>query len=79
MRDLCPNIYDFAAHWRDAPNVGQALQALELVDKEDNDGVICAAKAMVECACKTIVEELDDSSNSIKGWPNSLIEAEIEA
>lgn len=76
MKELCPNIYDFCRHWSDAPNVKQALQALELVDKEDNDGVLCASKAMVECACKTIVEELDDPSNPIKGWPNSPIKAE---
>lgn len=30
---------------------------------------------MVECACKTIVEELDDPSNPIKDWPNSPIKA----
>lgn len=76
MKDLCPNIYDFCRHWSSAPNVKQALQALEIVDKEDNDGVLCASKAMVECACKTIVEELDDPSNPIKGWPNSPIRAE---
>ncbi|MCV6602616.1 MAG: abortive infection family protein, partial [Cohaesibacter sp.] len=44
-----------------------------MVDQKDNDGVICAAKAMVECACKTIVEELDDPSNPIKEWPNSPV------
>ncbi len=75
MKELCPNIYEFARHWNFAPNVTQALQALELVEKEDNDGVICAAKAMVECACKTIVEELDDPSDPIKSWPNSPVKS----
>ncbi|NRB16489.1 MAG: abortive infection family protein [Rhodobacteraceae bacterium] len=75
MKELCPNIYDFTRHWSSAPNVAQAFEALVLVDKADNDGVICASKAMVECACKTIVEELDDPSNPIKGWPNSPIKS----
>lgn len=75
MRELCPNIYEFCRHWSEAPNVKQSLQALELVDKEDNDGVICASKAIVECACKTIVEELDDPSNPIKDWQNSPIKS----
>lgn len=75
MKDLCPNIYDFCRHWSVAPNVKQTLQALEIVDKEDNDGVLCASKAMVECACKTIVEELDNPANPIKNWSNSPIKA----
>lgn len=76
MKDLCPNIYEFCRHWSAAPNVKQALQALEIVDKEDNDGVLCTSKAMVECACKTIVEELDDPADPIKNWPNSPIKAD---
>ena len=76
MRELCPNIYDFCDHWLDAPVVGQTLEALELVHDQQNDGIVCAAKAMVECACKTIVEELDDPSNPLKDRPRSPIQKE---
>jgi hypothetical protein len=49
------------------------FQALEREIASASDGSIDAAKSMVECACKTLVAELDNPNNPIKLHPNSPI------
>ncbi len=56
--------------------LAQTLESLELQFDEQNDGCIDAAKAIVECACRVLIEELDDPSNPIKGWKDSPIKGE---
>jgi hypothetical protein len=44
----------------------QTLQALVQTFDEDNDACIDAAKALVESACRVIIDNLDDPSNPVK-------------
>ena len=75
MRDLYSNIIAFHTYWKDAPMVQDTFDAFEKSFSEGFDGTVCASKAIVECACKTIVEEFDNPENPIKSHPNSPIKA----
>jgi hypothetical protein len=69
--DWYPGIKAFCAHWSHAPMLQQTLETLEQEFADDNDACIDAAKAIVECACRLLIEELDDPINPIKEWPGS--------
>ena len=58
--DWYPGIQAFCSHWQHAPMLQQTLDTLEREFADDSDGSIDAAKALVECACRLLVEELDD-------------------
>ncbi|MFM2043678.1 MAG: hypothetical protein RLY86_2254 [Pseudomonadota bacterium] len=58
--DWCPGIRAFCAHWSHAPMLQQTFETLEREFADDNDACIDAAKGIVECACRLIIEELDD-------------------
>lgn len=73
MREKYPAIIEFCTHWPDAPMLQQTFRALEKSYNDGNDACIDAAKGLVECACRTLISELDDPSNPIKGWKNSPI------
>jgi len=73
MREKCPAIVNFCTHWSDAPMLQQTFCALEKSYTDSNDACIDAAKGLVECACKTLISELDDPKNPIKEWENSPI------
>ncbi|PWK57305.1 abortive infection family protein [Roseicyclus mahoneyensis] len=73
MSELYPNITRFCVHWAHAPMIQQTLDALQREYAAGNDAAIDAAKCMVECACKTLVQELDHPGNPIKTHPNSPI------
>jgi hypothetical protein len=60
-----PGIKAFSAHWRQAPMLQQTLETLEREFGDDNDACIDAAKAFVECACRLLIQELDDPLNPI--------------
>lgn len=55
-----PGIKSFCQHWHSAPMLQQTLDTLEREFQSDNDACIDAAKAMVECACRVILGNLDD-------------------
>ena len=57
--DWYPGIREFCEHWRHAPMLQQTFTALEREFADDNDACIDAAKAMVECTCRIIIENLD--------------------
>ena len=44
---------------------------------DDSDASIDAAKAMVECACRLLVEELDDSAAPIRPTKSDIPLAEL--
>ena len=73
MSDLYPNIAAFCRHWSNATMLQHTYEALDREFREASDGCIDAAKCMVECACKTLVAELDNPNNPIKLHPNSPI------
>lgn len=58
--DWYPGIKAFSAHWRHAPMLQQTLETLEREFADENDACIDAAKGFVECACRLLIEELDD-------------------
>lgn len=55
-----PGIKAFCEHWQHAPMLQQTLEVLEREFESDNDACIDAAKALVECACRVILTNLDD-------------------
>jgi hypothetical protein len=64
--DWYPGIKAFCAHWSHAPMLQQTLETLEREFTEDSDACIDAAKGIVECACRVIIENLDDPTSPIK-------------
>ncbi len=74
--DWYPGIRSFCAHWRHAPMLQQTFETFEKEFTSENDACIDAAKGLVECACRLLIQELDDPSDPIKGWRNSPIKSE---
>lgn len=64
--DWYPGIRAFCQHWSHAQNLQNTLETLEQTFAEEQDACIDAAKAMVECACRVIIETLDDPQNPQK-------------
>lgn len=64
--DWYPGIQAFCSHWKNAPMLQHSLEALEREFAENNDACIDAAKAVVECACRVIVDNLDDPAKPVK-------------
>lgn len=71
--DWYPGIKAFCAHWRHAPMLQQTFETLEREFADENDACIDAAKGFVECACRLLIQELDDPLNPIEKWPDSPI------
>ena len=61
-----PGIKAFCTHWYDAPMLQQTFSSMEHEFSEGNDACIDAAKAIVECSCRILIEELDDPSAPLK-------------
>ena len=64
--DWYPGIRAFCQHWSHAEMLQHTFAALEQTFSEEQDACIDAAKAMVECACRVIIETLDDPQNPQK-------------
>jgi len=58
--DWYPGIKAFCSHWQHAPMLQQTFSSLEQEFAGGNDASIDAAKAVVECACRVLIEELDN-------------------
>lgn len=71
--DWYPGIRAFCAHWKHAPMLQQTFETLEREFADENDACIDAAKGFVECACRLLIQELDDPLNPITNWPDSPI------
>lgn len=71
--DWYPGIKAFCAHWRQAPMLQQTFETLEREFADENDACIDAAKGVVECACRLLIQELDDPVKPISSWPDSPI------
>ena len=74
--DWYPGIERFCGHWKHAPMLQQTFETLKQTFAEGNDACIDASKGLVECACRVIIESLDDPTNPIKDWKNSPIKGE---
>ena len=75
--DWYPGIQTFCSHWRHAPMLQQTLDTLERKFADDSDASIDAAKALVECACRLLVEELDDPAAPLKPAKSDIPLAEL--
>jgi hypothetical protein len=64
--DWYPAIRGFCTHWTDAPMLQETFATLEQEFADDHDASIDAAKSLVECACRVIIDELDDPLAPIK-------------
>ena len=64
--DWYPGIKAFCSHWHDAPMLQQTLTTMENVFADGHDASIDAAKAIVECSCRILIDELDDPSAPLK-------------
>lgn len=58
--DWYPGIRAFCVHWKHAPMLQQTFETLEREFGDGNDACIDAAKGFVECACRVLIEELDN-------------------
>ncbi len=61
-----PGIKAFCTHWYHAPMLQQTFAAMEQEFAAEQDACIDAAKAIVECSCRLLIEELDDPSAPLK-------------
>ena len=55
-----PGIRAFCKYWHHASMLQQTFDTLEKEFAAGNDSCIDAAKGLVECACRVLLEELDD-------------------
>ena len=75
--DWYPGMQAFCSHWRHAPMLQQTLDTLEREFADDSDASIDAAKALVECACRLLVEELGDPAAPLKPAKSDIPLAEL--
>jgi len=64
--DWFPGIREACAHWRDAEMLQHTFQALQANLEIESDASIDAAKGIVECVCRVIIDELDDPGSPLK-------------
>jgi hypothetical protein len=64
--DWYPGIAAFCAYWKHASMLQQTFGTLEREFDDENDACIDAAKSIVECVCRIIVDNLDDPTSPVK-------------
>lgn len=64
--DWCPGIREACSHWRDAPMLQHTFEALEASLANESDASIDAAKGIVECICRTVIDQLDNPTAPLK-------------
>lgn len=64
--DWCPGIREACGHWRDAPMLQHTFEALQASLESDSDASIDAAKGVVECVCRVVIDQLDDPTATLR-------------
>ena len=64
--DWYPGLREFCRYWSHAEMLQQTFSTLEQEFSGDNDACIDAAKSIVDCACRIIIDELDDPAHPLK-------------
>jgi hypothetical protein len=64
--DWYPGIREFCRYWNHAEMLQQTFSTLEQEFAGENDACIDAAKGVVDCACRIIIDELDDPTKPLK-------------
>lgn len=72
-----PGIKAFCSYWYNAPMLQQTLSSMEQEFTEGRDASIDAAKAIVECACRILIDELDNPSAPSKPAKSDVPLAEL--
>ena len=72
-----PGIKAFCAHWYHAPMLQQTFATFEQEFADEHDGCIDAAKAIVECSCRTLIDELDNPASPRKPTKNDVSLGEL--
>ena len=75
--DWAPGIRAFCSHWSHAPMLQQTFETLESEFNKDRDACIDAAKGLVECACRLIIEELADPASPLKSTRSDVALGEL--
>ena len=64
--DWCPGIREACEYWRDAPMLHHTFEALQASLESGSDASIDAAKGLVECVCRMVIDQLDDPTSPLK-------------
>lgn len=64
--DWYPGVRTFCLHLGQAPMLQHTFETLEREFNENSDACIDAAKAVVECACRVIIDNLDNPTSPVK-------------
>ncbi len=64
--DWCPGIREACGHWRNAPMLQHTFEALQANLDSESDASIDAAKGLVECVCRLVIDQLDDRTSPLK-------------
>lgn len=64
--DWCPGIREACGHWRDAPMLQHTFEALQTSLANESDASIDAAKGLVECVCRVIIDQFDNVAAPLK-------------
>ena len=73
MQNLHIGITSFCKYWKNALTLQATYNSLLNEISSESDGCIDAAKAIIECACKVLISELDDPNNPIRKQADSPI------
>lgn len=64
--DWCPGIREACEYWREAPMLQHTFEALQASLENGSDASIDAAKGLVECVCRMVIDQLDDPTSPLK-------------
>lgn len=64
--DWCPGIREACEYWHDAPMLHHTFEALQASLESGSDSSIDAAKGLVECVCRMVIDQLDDPTSPLK-------------
>ncbi|HCF1752050.1 abortive infection family protein [Pseudomonas aeruginosa] len=77
--DWFPGIREACGHWRDAPMLQHTFEALQSSLESESDSSIDAAKGMVECVCRVVIDQLDDPTSPLKPRDDASITEWVSA
>lgn len=77
--DWCPGIREACVHWRDAPMLQHTFEALQASLESESDASIDAAKGLVECVCRVVIDQLDDPASPLKPRDEATINHWVSA
>ena len=77
--DWFPGIREACAYWRDAPMLQHTFEALQTSLESESDASIDAAKGLVECVCRVVIDQLDDPTSPIKPRDEATINEWVSA